>query len=324
MNRFLFLFPGQGAQYPGIGSDLTAEYSVCRDVYERASDALGYNMADLSNDAESGRIDLTKYTQPVLLTHSYACLSVFLDSIASPAAPSFACGHSLGEYSALLAAGALDFEAAVKLVSARGQCMADCGGGDMLALTMSKEQVAPLLAPTGCEISACNLPRQTVVGGWPKNIDHLLSELESFNPKPRGIRLKTEGAFHTSHMRPAAEKFKKVLDSTHFELPACPVSSNARGRFHETNVEMIRTNLYRQLFQPVQWHSNLMQIAEEGVDVVIEFGGGLGADSKPSSKRPNLAGMIMQSYRRLKPRPKYFSVINIDTLLSSCEQVSKL
>ena len=324
MNRFLFLFPGQGAQYSGIGGDLYAEFSICREVYDQASCALGYDMVSLSNDAESGRINLTKYTQPVLLTHSYACLSVFLDSVGSPISPSYACGHSLGEYSALLAAGAIDFEAALKLVSARGQCMADCGGGDMLALSMAKEQVEPLLISTGCEIAACNLPRQTVVGGWPKNIDHLLTELEHFNPKPRGIRLKTEGAFHTSHMKPAAEKFQEILNGTHFDLPVCPVSSNARGRFHEADVEMIRTNLYRQLFKPVQWHSNLMQIAGEGVDVVIEFGGGLGAGPAPSSKRPNLAGTIAQSYRRLKPRPKYLSVINIDTLRSSCEQVSKL
>ncbi len=320
-NRTLFLFPGQGAQYPGIGSDLCAEYLTCKEIYERASSELSYDMIELSNDSTSNRINLTKYTQPVLLTHSYACLSVFLELMGGSVVPSYACGHSLGEYSALLSAEAFSFESALNLVSTRGHCMAGCGGGQMVAISMSKEEIEPLLAPSGCEISACNLPKQTVVGGWPENIDELLSQLEKNHGK-QGIRLKTEGAFHTSHMRPAAEMFRPILQATQFELPKFPVSSNTTGRFHEADIDVIRKNLYMQLTQPVQWHTSLMQIAEEGIDFVIEFGGGLGPKLSPASKRPNLARMIMQSYRRLKPRPKYCSVINVDTLLTACEQIS--
>ena len=320
MSSVLFIFPGQGAQYPKIGSDLFAEFEICRQVYETASETLGYSMTELSSDTSSDRIHLTKFTQPVLLTHSYACLSVFLDLVENEIVPAFACGHSLGEYSALLAAESLTFESALRLVSVRGQYMSECSGGDMLALAMTPAKIAPFLKSSGCEIAACNLPLQTVVGGWPKNIDHLLELLAQSTGKT-GVRLKTEGAFHTSQMKPAAEKFRRELDAAHFAPPKCPVASNTTGSFHADKPDEIRDNLYRQLFQPVKWHENLMQIASSGVNVIIEFGGGIGGGDDPATKRPNLASMVTRVFRRSKPRPKYYSVINLKSLYRTCEQL---
>ncbi len=320
--KILFLFPGQGAQYPGIGSDLIREYQVASEVYDRASSVLGYDMVALSNDESSGDINLTKYTQPVLLTHSYACLSVFMQQTDSRIKPSFTCGHSLGEYGALIAAGSLDFESALSLVAARGRCMGDHGGGEMLALSLSESELVPLLESSPCEIAACNLPEQTVVGGWPDELDRLMAQIEERFPGKSGTRLKTEGAFHTSHMYPAAGRFQEFLDAANLELPAVPVASNVSGTFHENDLQSIRSNLYLQLFKPVRWHANLMTIADHGVDAVIEFGGGIGGGNNPAEKRPNLAGTVTRSYRRISPRPSYHSVINEKTLGQTVESLN--
>ena len=321
MSKVLFLFPGQGAQYPGIGSDLIRQFPKAAAIYEQASSTLGYDMEQLSND-ESGKINLTRYTQPVLLTHSYACLQVFLDQLDQKVEPAYACGHSLGEYGALLSAGSLNFESALRLVSARGKLMGQHGGGEMLALSLSEEQLKPLLDDSPCELAACNLPEQTVVGGLPDELDRLFERIESAFPGKPGTRLKTEGAFHTSHMFPAAQKFKKVLDSTEISVPKIPVTSNVSGDFHSSDANGIRSNLYYQLFQPVLWYKNLITIAEAGVDMVIEFGGGLGPKNDPATKRPNLAGTVMRAYRRVKPRPAYNSVINLKTLETTLQKLS--
>ena len=320
MQKILFLFPGQGAQYPGIGSDLISEFSLAAEIYDQASSTLGYDMVALCNDATSGDINLTKYTQPVLLTHSFACMQVFLQESGHKHHPGFSCGHSLGEYGALIAGGALDFESALKLVSARGECMGKHGGGEMLAIPLSEDQLIPLIEPSPCEIAACNLPEQTVVGGWPEELDQVIVQIEQMFPGKPTTRLKTEGAFHTSHMFPAAQEFQTHLNESNLTKPKIPVASNVTGKFHDSEIDSIKHNLYLQLFKPVRWHSNLMTIAEQGIDAVIEFGGGLGAGNDPAEKRPNLAGTVTRSYRRLSPRPAYQSVINLKTLHNALEK----
>lgn len=312
--KILFLFPGQGSQYPGIGSDLLGEFQVVRDTYDSASEALGYDMADLSGGSAGGKIDLTRYTQPALLTHSIACLRALAERCGDELSPAFACGHSLGEYSALVAAGSLEFESAVKLVSRRGELMGEHGEGEMLAVPLSEAVLSPLAHRNHCAIAACNLPEQTVAGGAAKDLSSLIEDLEAISPGKSGVRLKTEGAFHTFYMVSAARAFREVLADVPFAPPKCPVSSNFTGGFHDADAASIRAMLYFQLFNPVLWHRNLLAIADEGVDAVIEFGGGLGEGTDPASKRPNLASMVMRAYRRVSPRPKYFSVINSGTL----------
>ncbi|MDE0309280.1 MAG: ACP S-malonyltransferase [Acidiferrobacterales bacterium] len=314
MRAFLFLFPGQGAQYVGIGKDLIAEFPLAAQIYDQASSILGYDMIALCNDETGDDINLTRYTQPVLLTHSHACMQVFLHQTSQKYRPGFACGHSLGEYGALIAAQALEFESALKLVSARGACMGQHGGGEMLALALSENQLTPLIESGRCEIAACNLPEQTVVGGMPEELDQLALRIEEAFPGKPSTRLKTEGAFHTSHMFPAAQEFQSHLDDADIRTPTIPVASNVTGGFHDSQAEAIKRNLYLQLFKPVRWHRNLMTIAESGIDAVIEFGGGLGGGNDPADKRPNLAGTVMRSYRGLSPRPAYHSVINLKTL----------
>ena len=320
--KTLFLFPGQGAQYPGIGSDLIRDFPLAAELYRAASDVLGYDLVALCNDAQSGNIHLTRHTQPVLLAHSYVCLQVFYQQLGQPLKPFAAGGHSLGEYSALVAAGALSFESALGLVAKRGEYMGEHGGGEMLAISLSEEQLQPFVDSSSCEIAALNLAEQTVVGGWPADLDQLTDAINSEYPGKGGVRLKTEGAFHTSHMYPAAQKFKAVLESTAMRAPDMRVASNVSGEFHQPNVSEIRAMLYEQLFKPVRWKDNLNAFAEAGIDTIIEFGGGLGKGDLPADKRPNLAGMIARAYRRSNPRPAYHAVINVPTLEAACQAFS--
>ena len=312
--KTLFLFPGQGAQYPGIGSDLITEYHQAQAIYARASEILGYDLEKLCNDTNSGDINLTRYTQPVLLVHSFVCLQLFLKQCNNPPDLFATAGHSLGEYTALVAAGSLSFENALRLVAKRGECMGAQGGGEMLALSLSEDQVKPYLEASNCEIAALNLAEQTVIGGWPAELDQLAAAIDVDYPGKGGIRLKTEGAFHTSHMYPAAQTFKPILADTEILPPEVLVASNTTGQFHAPEVQSIRDNLYRQLFKPVRWRDNLDGIAQAGIDRIIEFGGGLGKGDLPADKRPNLQGMILRAFRRAKPRPDYQAVINVATL----------
>ncbi len=320
-SRILFLFPGQGSQYPGIGTDLLANFAAARSTYEFASEALGYDMAELSS-AESGeKIHLTRYTQPALVTHSIACMRVFQEQAANRIAPEYACGHSLGEYSALVAANALEFEAALRLVSRRGELMGQYGTGEMLAVPVSADLLMPLLRKNYCALAAVNLPEQSVCGGLGEDLDRLISDFESDYPAKPCVRLKTEGAFHTHYMVSAALAYREVLNEARIREPECAVASNYTGTFHPSNAADIRSSLYFQLFNPVLWNQNLMQVAAQGVDTVIEFGGGLGAGTDPALKRPNLAGMIMRAYRRVTPRPAYHPVINMKSLESALQAI---
>ena len=142
--NILFVFPGQGSQYKGMGSDLYKEYETARKVYTQASEVLGYDVAELSFEDPQEQLNLTRYTQPALLTHSIACLEVFRDLTEDRVKPSMAAGHSLGEYSALVAAKALSFESALKLVQKRGELMGTYGEGEMSAFPLEIDTVRPI------------------------------------------------------------------------------------------------------------------------------------------------------------------------------------
>ena len=138
----LFLFPGQGAQYAGMGSDLHAQHEIVRHTYEEAVDTLGYDITHLSFADSEGKINLTRYTQPAILTHSVACLRLFSKLTQGQLLPDVTAGHSLGEYSALVAAGVLDFTSALRLVSTRGELMSTHGDGEMEALPLDLQASA--------------------------------------------------------------------------------------------------------------------------------------------------------------------------------------
>ena len=316
-HRILFLFPGQGSQYLGMGQDLYQAYDCVRQTYHEASEILGYDMAALSFEDPQEHIHLTRYTQPALLTHSIACLRIFQELLARPISAEASAGHSLGEYTALVAAGALEFNTALNLVHHRGTLMGTHGAGEMEALAVGLEEAKLLAEKHLCSIAACNLPDQTVVGGLSDDLDNLVDELAAQYPQKRSSRLKTEGAFHTYYMVEAARRFRLNLDRAPLKSPQIQVLSNYTGGFHDSDPHIIKSRLFWQLTNPVRWHENLINSLTSGLNTFIEFGGGIGKGDTPVDKKPNLAAIIKKATRKADVPPSYHAVINCDSLLET-------
>ncbi|MEQ1801356.1 MAG: ACP S-malonyltransferase [Gammaproteobacteria bacterium] len=310
----MFVFPGQGSQYRGMGSDLYQEFAAARQVYDRASEVLGFDLRELSFNDPAGEIGLTRNTQPALLTHEIACLRVFEELTGGRLQPALAAGHSLGEYSALVAAGALGFDDALRLVRRRGELMGEHGEGGMLALTLDAETARPLADRHYCQVASCNLPDQTVVGGRDADLDALAADLAERMPRKRAIRLATEGAFHTYFMVTAARLFRDDLDRTAFSTPAIGVLSNYTGGLHDAEPASIRTRLFFQLFNPVNWVGCLNTAIARQVTTFVEFGGGLGAEEGPAAKRPNLESIVRKTLKVSGVEARHVAAINCETL----------
>ena len=313
-HNIAFLFPGQGSQYRGIGKDLYEHYESVRHTYEEASEVLKYDVARLSFEDPDDAINLTRHTQPVLLTHSIACLRVFNTLTDDNVMPILAAGHSLGEYSALVSAGSMSFELGLSLVKKRGELMGELGEGEMEALMIDLESATALAEEHYCGVAACNLPDQNVVGGRPGDLDRLVSAMAEKYPRKRSARLKTEGAFHTYYMVTAARAFREVLEAAAIQQPDFKVLSNFTGNVHDNDENSIRSRLFMQLFNPVLWHRNLLTAGEHGVRTMIEFGGGLGKGETPAEKRPNLESIVKKCFRGDEAAPDYYPVINLQTL----------
>ncbi len=322
--HILYVFPGQGSQYKGMGSDLYHEYATARRVYEQASGVLGYDVAELSFSDPEEQLNLTRFTQPALLTHSIACLEVFRDLTDDRLRPAMAAGHSLGEYSALVAAQALSFESALKLVQKRGELMGTYGEGEMTAFPLDIETIQPIAERYHCAVAGCNLPQQTVIGGRGEDLALVEQEVQDQFPRKRAVRLKTEGAFHTYYMVKAAQHFRPVLEMAGFDLSDVRVLSNFTGSYHEPDPVDIRARLFFQLFHPVLWHSNLQTAFSDGVEMIIEFGGGIGTASEPDGKRPNLEGMIKKTLRFSGHEAQYLAAMNSQSLKVTADFVAEV
>ena len=312
--KIMFVFPGQGSQYAGMGSDLCAEFATARRVYEEANDVLGYDIQTLSAQGPEEELGLTRHTQPALLTHEIACFEVFRELTGGAVSAELAAGHSLGEYTALVAAGVISFADGLRLVKKRGELMGEHGEGGMLALGLTVEDAGPLADRFYCQIASCNLPEQTVVGGTDADLDALEAALPELFPRKRATRLKTEGAFHTYLMVTAAREFRAVLDSVEFGKADFDVLSNYTGLAHEAAPDSIRTRLFFQLFNPVNWVGCMQTAAAAGITRFIEFGGGIGKGEGPAEKKPNLQSIINKNLRALEHEAEYAAAINVATL----------
>lgn len=309
----LLIFPGQGSQYRGMGSDLCGSFETADQVYRRAGDVLGYDIKQLSFEDPDDHINLTRFTQPALLTHHIACLRV-LGETAGELPVYAAAGHSLGEYSALVAAGALAFEDALRLVQKRGELMGEFGEGEMSALPVGLEEARSWSDKFYCAIGGINLPQQTVVAGAAEDLDRLENAFQEANPRRRPVRLRTEGAFHTYYMVDAARRFRAVLDDTRMGEPSCRVLSNYTGGYHDNDARQIKARLFFQLFHPVDWIGCLETAFADGVDRVIEIGGGIGSGETPAEKRPNLESIVKKAARAAGCDIEYVPAINIETI----------
>jgi [acyl-carrier-protein] S-malonyltransferase len=302
-----------------MGSDLVAEFPVAKDVYARASTVVGYDMTELAFRDPRDELNKTRFTQPALLTHEIACLEVFRGLVGERVRPALGAGHSLGEYSALVMAGALTFENALKLVSRRGALMSELGRGGMVATTLDLPTASALADKYFCGIGAHNMPDQVVVAGESADLDKLSAELEA--AKKRAVRLNTEGAFHTFLMVAAAQQFRQVLEATEFAGVATDVVSNYTGKLHASSPEAIRSRLFFQLFNPVKWVSCINTAIDAGIDTVIELGGGIGKGEGPDGKRPNLEGIVKKSLKGREHQAQYLPAINAATIRATAGQL---
>ncbi len=317
--KILYVFPGQGSQYKGMGSDLVAEFPAAKEIYARASAVVGYDMPELAFRDPRDELNKTRFTQPALLTHEVACLEAFRTLTGDRVRPTLGAGHSLGEYSALVMAGALTFENALKLVSRRGALMSELGRGGMVATTLDLPTASALADKYFCGIGAHNMPDQVVIAGESADLDKLSAEMEA--AKKRAVRLNTEGAFHTYLMVAAAQQFRQVLDATEFAGVATDVVSNYTGKLHSNAPEAIRSRLFFQLFNPVQWVGCMSTAMDTGIDTVIEFGGGIGKGEGPEGKRPNLETIIKKSLKTREHQAQYLPAINAATIRATAEQL---
>jgi len=322
--KILYLFPGQGSQYLGMGSDLLEEFDAAKEVFGRASEAVGYDMAELCFKDTGGQLDLTQFTQPALVTHQLACMASLHSLIGSDRKkrPMLAAGHSLGEYSALVAAGAISIENAVLLVKTRGELMGEFGEGSMLATTLDLSAAAELAAKHYCAIAGCNLPDQTVIAGQDADLDKLAEDMSLTYPRKRAFRLRTGGAFHTYLMVEAAKRFREVLAKVEFGALNIDVLSNYTGTVHVSAAEAIRSRLFFQLFNPVRWADCMNTAIDLDVNTIIELGGGIGKGEGPGEKRPNLEGMVKKSLKARDREVNYLPAINAAGIHFAAERLS--
>ena len=321
--KLFFVFPGQGSQYRGMGSDLVSEFADAREVFERSSDVVGYDMAALCFEGPDDELNLTKHTQPALVTHQLACLAALRGLLGErDAQPVLTAGHSLGEYSALVVAGVLTVEDAIRLVRHRGELMGQYGEGSMLATTLDLETATALADKYYCGIGGCNLPEQTVIAGPDVDLEALRAEMAESYPRKRAIPLKTEGAFHTYLMVEAARRFRALLDEVDFGEPKVDVLSNYTGTLHDPNVRAIRAGLFFQLFNPVLWFACMETAFQQQLDCIVEFGGGIGSGESPAEKRPNLESMIKKSLKLSAYETDYLSAINAQGIRAVAETLA--
>ncbi|WAH35476.1 ACP S-malonyltransferase [Alicyclobacillus dauci] len=274
------VFPGQGAQYVGMGKSLIDNYETARRIFAEADERLGFSLTKLCLEGPEEELRLTYYTQPALLTASVAFYRVLAERV--DISPIVAAGHSLGEYSALVAADALSFEDAVYLVHRRGQLMDEAvpaGLGAMAAILGMDEADLDALCrevseSTGevVELANLNCPGQIAISGT-ANAVAKVSEMAKPRGAKRAIPLTVSGPFHCSLMRPAADSFGKLLDETNIKDARIPVVANVDAVPH-TRADELREALKRQLYSPVRWTDDVRTMRSLGVDLIVELGPG--------------------------------------------------
>jgi [acyl-carrier-protein] S-malonyltransferase len=279
MTAFAFVFPGQGSQAVGM-LDVWGDHPAVRDTLAEANDALGENIADLIAQGPKESLDLTTNTQPVMLTAGVACWRAWLAE--GGATPAVVAGHSLGEYTALVAAGALSLKDALPLVRFRAQAMQEAvpvGSGGMAAiLGMDAEAVkagcAEAAAAVGEPVEAVNFndPKQTVIAGTKAAVEKACELLKAAGAK-RALSLPVSAPFHSSLMKPAAERLKEKLLDTPFAAPSIALINNIDVAVVD-QADAMRDALYRQAFGPVRWVETIQAMKARGLTHVIECGPG--------------------------------------------------
>jgi len=276
-SRAAYVFPGQGAQSAGMGSDLYRNYPAARRVFDEADASLGFPLSHLCFEGPEEELTKTHNVQPAILVVSIACLRALQEAaIANLPPPAFVAGHSLGEYTALVAAGSVDLAEALLLVRERGRLMYEAGlknpGGMLALLGLDEETVKGISRDSGTEISNVNCPGQIVISGATAALEEA-GKLTKARGGRAVIRLKVSGAFHSALMEPVLSDFSKAVSKAIFRPPAIPVISNVTAQ-PLTDVNSIREELVKQLRNCIQWQRSVEYMVQSGVTTFYEIGPG--------------------------------------------------
>ena len=267
MSKTAFVFPGQGSQFPGMAKEL---YPSRKEIFEKANDILGFRITDIMFDGTSEDLKATKVTQPAIFLHS---VILAMDQ----PAPDMVAGHSLGEFSALVAAGAISFEEGLRLVSKRAMAMQKCcetAPGAMAAVIALPDDVIEKVCADipGVVPANFNSPGQVVISGEKEAVDKACAALKEAGAK-RALPLPVSGVFHSPLMEPAREELAKAIEETPFMVPICPVYQNVTA-LPSTNPEVIKENVLRQLTSPVRWTNSVQNMIADGATHFVEIGPG--------------------------------------------------
>ncbi len=268
-----YVFPGQGAQFEGMGHDLYEQSDLAKALFKQADELLGFSLSAVMFEGSSDDLKQTRVTQPAIFLHSIISVRMAKDAFQ----PDLTAGHSLGEFSALVAAGALSFEDGLLLVAERAQAMqeaCEANPGIMAAiLGMEDEAVEAVCQQLEETVVAANYnsPGQLVISGSLKGVQKAMVALQEQGAK-RVVPLAVGGAFHSPLMRPAKERLEKAIANTTFKAPFCPIYQNVSAKA-EQDPDIIQKNLIAQLTAPVKWTQTVWAMLDDGATEFIEVGG---------------------------------------------------
>ena len=268
------VFPGQGAQFVGMGKDLYEQSALAKSYFEKANDILGFRITDVMFEGDAEALKRTEVTQPAIFIHSVVEALLEGDSFN----PSMVAGHSLGEFSALVAAGVLTFEDGLKLVAQRAQAMQEACGlqrGTMAAVLGLEDTAVEEVCDSieGVVVAAnYNCPGQLVISGAYEAVEHACEKMKEAGAK-RALILPVGGAFHSPLMAPAKEALASAIEATTFSSPKCPIYQNVSATA-VTDSELLKAQLIAQLTAPVKWTQSVQQMIEDGATSFTEYGPG--------------------------------------------------
>jgi len=269
-----YVFPGQGAQFPGMGRDLYERSALAKDLFETANNILGFRITDLMFNGSGDDLKQTRVTQPAIFLHSVILASVIGDGFR----PEMVAGHSLGEFSALVAGRSISFEDGLALVSRRAMAMqkaCEMNPSTMAAVIGTDDRIVEETCNEIGEIvvpANYNSPGQIVISGSNEGIDKAIEVLKSKGAK-RAIKLQVGGAFHSPLMEPARAELEEAIRSTNFNVPVCPVYQNVDAT-PSLDPEKIKSRLVAQLTSPVRWTQSIINMIADGADNFTEVGPG--------------------------------------------------
>ncbi|MCU0460797.1 MAG: ACP S-malonyltransferase [Bacteroidales bacterium] len=269
-----YIFPGQGAQFAGMGKDIYEKYPIAKEMFEKANSILGFRITDLMFSGTDEDLKQTKVTQPAIFIHSTILAAVLGENFK----PEMVAGHSLGEFSALVANKTLSFEDGLLLVSKRAMAMqkaCEKTPSTMAAIIGAEDKVVEEVCESISEVvvpANYNSPGQIVISGSNEGIDKAIEALKNKGVK-RAIKLAVGGAFHSPLMEPARIELEEAIRSTHFSQPVCPVYQNFNAK-PSSDPETIKANLVAQLTSPVRWTQSVINMITDGATLFTEVGPG--------------------------------------------------